>query len=590
MITNALTAANGVFVKKKLESIDMVVGAYILGDVDKAYAFDAWHDPLFVIQFVMNMITEGNDDFSFFEAPPRGIVLRVNASSEIQIALTAFAFVWNPIVEILIGTNNNTRSEIRINQQTNVVTVPTPNILQQGQWNDFRVVWANQVIHVYRGNDSFPFMSYTMQLFFPVNFYGVRAVILPPNITLTCVTRSCQRHLNVSFLSTAAVHEEHGPISEGDKFTKEFLQNHVPSTQFQKIILSAGSSLASLINPHRHDMIACLGETTGTAALNRILEQMKSSDEGQQILQDKPRINSNEIDLESLGQLPEETFGFHYKKFLDDNNVTPDSRMPVRFLDDPELAYVMTRYRECHDLVHTILGMPTNMLGEVSVKWVEALNNGLPMCYGGAIFGAMRLRPKQRQNYAKYYLPWALECGRKAKPLLNVYWEQRWTQRVGDLRDELNINTHFGEFVIGRDQFLPMLETCFSNMRYVIDTITEGNAEFSFFEGPPRGTVLRVNASSEIQIALTAFAFVWNPIVEILIGTNNNTRSEIRINQQTNVVTVPTPNILQQGQWNDFRVVWANQVIHVYRGSDSFPFMSYTMQWFFPVNFYGVRA
>lgn len=68
--------------------------------------------------------------------------------------------------------------------------------------------------------------------------------------------------------------------------------------------------------------------------------------------------------------------------------------MPVRFLDDPDLAYVMTRYRECHDLVHTILGMPTNMLGEVSVKWVEALNTGLPMCYGGAIFGAMRLRPK----------------------------------------------------------------------------------------------------------------------------------------------------------------------------------------------------
>lgn len=43
----------------------------------------------------------------------------------------------------------------------------------------------------------------------------------------------------------------------------------------------------------------------------------------------------------------------------------------------------MTRYREAHDLIHTILGMPTNMLGEVAVKWVEALNTGLPMCYGG---------------------------------------------------------------------------------------------------------------------------------------------------------------------------------------------------------------
>lgn len=72
--------------------------------------------------------------------------------------------------------------------------------------------------------------------------------------------------------------------------------------------------------------------------------------------------------------------------------------MEVRFLDDPELAYIMTRYRETHDMVHAILDMPTNMLGEVSVKWVEAINTGLPMCYGGAIFGAFRLRPKYVNN------------------------------------------------------------------------------------------------------------------------------------------------------------------------------------------------
>lgn len=44
--------------------------------------------------------------------------------------------------------------------------------------------------------------------------------------------------------------------------------------------------------------------------------------------------------------------------------VTPDTRADVKFVDDEELAYVMQRYREVHDLLHTILGMPTNMLGE----------------------------------------------------------------------------------------------------------------------------------------------------------------------------------------------------------------------------------
>jgi ubiquinone biosynthesis protein COQ4 len=79
--------------------------------------------------------------------------------------------------------------------------------------------------------------------------------------------------------------------------------------------------------------------------------------------------------------------------------------------------------------------------GEVAVKWVEAINIGLPMCYGGAIFGAMRLRPKQRELYKRHYLPWAVKVGREMKPLLPVFWEKRWTQNINEIREELNIRT-----------------------------------------------------------------------------------------------------------------------------------------------------
>lgn len=120
----------------------------------------------------------------------------------------------------------------------------------------------------------------------------------------------------------------------------------------------------------------------------------------------------------------------------------------------------MTRYRESHDLIHTVLGMPTNMLGEIAVKWIEAINFGLPMCYGGeknmkehvyilllffsflgAIFGPLRLKAKNREQYRRYFLPWAMETARSVKPLLNIYWEKRWTQDIGELRTELNIKT-----------------------------------------------------------------------------------------------------------------------------------------------------
>jgi ubiquinone biosynthesis protein COQ4 len=38
--------------------------------------------------------------------------------------------------------------------------------------------------------------------------------------------------------------------------------------------------------------------------------------------------------------------------------------MDVQFIDDVNAAYVLQRYREVHDLIHAVLGMPTNMLGE----------------------------------------------------------------------------------------------------------------------------------------------------------------------------------------------------------------------------------
>lgn len=64
---------------------------------------------------------------------------------------------------------------------------------------------------------------------------------------------------------------------------------------------------------------------------------------------------------------------FRYIRFLNGNGIHPDDRLPVEFVDDPSLAYVMTRYRELHDLVHLICGMPTNMLGEVVVKVIEGI-------------------------------------------------------------------------------------------------------------------------------------------------------------------------------------------------------------------------
>lgn len=46
----------------------------------------------------------------------------------------------------------------------------------------------------------------------------------------------------------------------------------------------------------------------------------------------------------------------------------------VRYVSDSDLAYVLQRYREIHDLLHVLTGMPTNVLGELGQK-VTLSNN-----------------------------------------------------------------------------------------------------------------------------------------------------------------------------------------------------------------------
>ena len=117
----------------------------------------------------------------------------------------------------------------------------------------------------------------------------------------------------------------------------------------------------------------------------------------------------------------------------------------------------MQRYREIHDLTHVTLGMPINMLGrpssfsplaphrltmfsgEVTVKWFEGIQYGLPMCVLGAFFGPLRLGPKHTAKYLHLTLPWIVRSARQSRFFMNVYFEKHWSKPLAELRRELNL-------------------------------------------------------------------------------------------------------------------------------------------------------
>ncbi|NXF92515.1 COQ4 protein, partial [Eubucco bourcierii] len=230
-----------------------------------------------------------------------------------------------------------------------------------------------------------------------------------------------------------------GEEEEEVKVSYQLYPGHIPTSPLQKALLAAGSAAMALYDPYRHDMVAVLGETTGCLALPSLRDKMKHHPEGYRILQERPLIRLSTLDMARLQGLPPGSLGREYVRFLEDNKVSPDTRMLPKFVDDEELAYVIQRYREVHDLMHTLLGMPTNMLGEIVVKWFEAVQTGLPMCVLGAAFGPVRLSTRKLQVLATQLVPWAIQSGLNASCILNVYYEQRWEQPVESLREEIGI-------------------------------------------------------------------------------------------------------------------------------------------------------
>ncbi|POY70985.1 hypothetical protein BMF94_6012 [Rhodotorula taiwanensis] len=234
------------------------------------------------------------------------------------------------------------------------------------------------------------------------------------------------------------------PHLEGSSY-----RGHVPINWFQRGLLTVGSAVMGLVDTHRHGesplpqfhMVAVLSETSAPEhSLRRLQATLRSTPSGRAILRERPRITEESINVERLGQLPAGTFGKAYYDWLRRNKVTPDTRDPVRYIDDPELAYIMQRYRESHDFYHVLLGFGVSLPAELVVKWFELANFNLPVAALSGLFGPLRIQDRdERSSLWRTYGPWALKAGGKAECLISVYWEREWETPIHELRDRWGV-------------------------------------------------------------------------------------------------------------------------------------------------------
>lgn len=150
---------------------------------------------------------------------------------------------------------------------------------------------------------------------------------------------------------------------------------HIPTTFGQKIVLGCASGLLSILDPRRVEQVARLGEVTGGIALCRMRDRMRGNEVGRLILKERPLLK-RDICMEHVLALPEGTFGREYGEFMRYNGLDPHSRNDVRYVDDEELAYVMMRYREVHDLWHVLFGVTQVSVEREVVRAIEKKKEG----------------------------------------------------------------------------------------------------------------------------------------------------------------------------------------------------------------------
>mmetsp|Transcript_18220 Transcript_18220/g.44030 ORF Transcript_18220/g.44030 Transcript_18220/m.44030 type:complete len:425 (+) Transcript_18220:107-1381(+) len=255
-------------------------------------------------------------------------------------------------------------------------------------------------------------------------------------------------------------------------------------TVSERISIALISATNAFVDPTRADSVAALGDITSPLTLRKIYDRMINDETGRLILKDRPVVSKSTIPYERLiAEAPSDfgfsitneteeqqdknvendhsdddddddnsiTFGQAYGAFLNVHGFDPDERDEVRYVEDDDLAYIMLRYRQCHDYWHALTGLPPTVLGELGIKWLELFQTGLPVAALSATVGSLRLSQDERDVLLNIYLPWALRSssllskkesnGNRTTPpfLMNVYYEKEFDTPLNDLRRRLGI-------------------------------------------------------------------------------------------------------------------------------------------------------
>jgi ubiquinone biosynthesis protein COQ4 len=182
-------------------------------------------------------------------------------------------------------------------------------------------------------------------------------------------------------------------------------------------------------------------EITGRPRMRALLAELQQTPEGRRLLDERPELSSDHVDYAELRALPATTFGGAYARHLDDNGITADYQAAAtRHVDDPDLAYLMRRFRQTHDVWHALLGLGIAGHEEVIIHSFSFGQLRLPVSAMIMFFGTVKhIVLERRWGALRHSMLDAYRAGRAAAPLMAVYWEDLWEAPLETVRVAYNV-------------------------------------------------------------------------------------------------------------------------------------------------------
>ena len=219
----------------------------------------------------------------------------------------------------------------------------------------------------------------------------------------------------------------------------------------KEIYIVARAVVRTMRDSEQTQEIHVTEELTGRGRFREIRERYFTGVEGQDLLRERPELCSAEVDYDALRALPEHTLGNTYARHLVDHGLSADYQAATTtYVDDAEMAYLMRRFRQTHDVWHALTGLGVEGHEEVIIHAFSWGQLRLPVSAMVVVFGTLKhIVGEKRWGALRYALREAYEHGRDAMPLLPIFWERHWDEPLDDVRARYGIRACTSAYVSG---------------------------------------------------------------------------------------------------------------------------------------------